>query len=198
MSCRFLSTVLPHQSEVSDVDGLLLKLNIIVFLRSLRQDILQRIHEGHLGVEKCKRRARDTVHWPGTNKDVERIISRCVTCQKHRNKQTKEPMVITDVPTKPWQKVRMALFHLKGKDYLVVIDYYSNFPEMALLSNTSSSCVITHVKSIFSRHGIPHVAQSDNEPCFNSKEWQRFAEQYDFKHVTSSPLYAQSNGKAEK
>lgn len=39
---------------------------------------------------------------------------------------------------------------------------------------------------------------SDNGPCFNSREWQQFARKYDFKHITSSPLYAQSNGKAEK
>lgn len=39
---------------------------------------------------------------------------------------------------------------------------------------------------------------SDNGPCFSSKEWQEFAEQYDFKHMTPSPLYPQSNGKAEK
>ena len=184
--------------ELSVVDGLLLKQNRIVIPQQLRQDLLQRIHEGHLGVEKCKRRARDTVYWPGINKDIERMISRCETCQKHRNKQPKEPMVIADVTTAPWHKVGMDLFHLKGKDYLVVIDYYSNFPEMALLANTSSSCVITHVKSIFSRQGIANIVHSDNGPCFNSKEWQRFAEQYDFKHVTSSPLYPQSNGKAEK
>ena len=186
------------RGELSVVDGLLLKQNRIVIPQQLRQDLLQRIHEGHLGVEKCKRRARDTVYWPGINKDIERMISRCETCQKHRNKQPKEPMVLADVPTAPWHKVGMDLFHLKGKDYLVVIDYYSNFPEMALLANTSSSCVITHVKSIFSRQGIANIVHSDNGPCFNSKEWQRFAEQYDFKHVTSSPLYPQSNGKAEK
>lgn len=69
---------------------------------------------------------------------------------------------------------------------------------MALLSNSSSTCVITHSKSIFARHGIPNTVVSDNGPCFNSREWQEFAEQYDFKHVTSSPHYPQSNGKAEK
>ena len=39
---------------------------------------------------------------------------------------------------------------------------------------------------------------SDNGPCYNSKEWQQFARQYGFHHVTSSPQYAQANGKAEK
>uniref|UniRef100_A0A3Q3MPL7 Integrase catalytic domain-containing protein n=1 Tax=Labrus bergylta TaxID=56723 RepID=A0A3Q3MPL7_9LABR len=69
---------------------------------------------------------------------------------------------------------------------------------MALLLNTSSMCVITQVKFIFARHGIPNTVVSDNGPCFNSREWQQFARKYDFKHVTSSPRYAQSNGKAEK
>lgn len=131
--------------------------------------MLHRIHEGHLGVEKCKRRARETVFCPGINKDIERLISRCETCQKHRNKQTKEPMMLSDVPTAPWHKVGMDLFHLKGKDYLVVIDYYSNFPEMALLANMTSACVITHVESIFARHGIPHTVLSDNGACFSSR-----------------------------
>ena len=186
------------RGELSVVNGLLLKQNRIVIPRTLRKELLQRIHEGHLGVEKCKRRARDTVYWPGLNKDINNMTGKCETCLKYRNKQTKEPMTVTDVTTTPWHKVGMDLFHLKGKDYLVVIDYFSNYPEMALLSSTTSNCVITHAKSIFARHGIPHTVMSDNGPCFSSKEWQDFAKVYDFKHVTSSPLYAQSNGKAEK
>uniref|UniRef100_A0A3P8U020 Integrase catalytic domain-containing protein n=1 Tax=Amphiprion percula TaxID=161767 RepID=A0A3P8U020_AMPPE len=69
---------------------------------------------------------------------------------------------------------------------------------MALLTNTSSACVITRTKSIFARHGIPHIVVSDNGPCFSSREWRRFAKQYEFHHVTSSPHYAQSDGQAEK
>ena len=102
------------------------------------------------------------------------------------------------MPTAPWHKVGLDLFHLSGKDYLVVMDYYLNFPEIALLANSTSTRVTTHTKSIFARHGIPHTVVSDNGPCFSSKEWQKFAVQYDFKHVTSSQQYAQSNGQAEK
>ncbi len=129
------------RGDLCVVDGILLKQNRIVIPQSLRQDILHRIHEGHLGIEKCKRRARETVFWPGINKDIGKMVRQCDTCQKFRNKQTKEPMIIPDLPTSPWEKVGMDLFHLKGNNYLVVIDYYSNYPELALLSNMSTKCV---------------------------------------------------------
>ena len=192
----------PHyfhvRGDLSYVDGLLLMKDRIVIPEALRPDLLNRIHEGHLGIEKCKRRARESVYWPGLNKNIETFVSKCETCQKHQSKQCKEPMVIPEMPASPWYKVGMDLFHLKGKDYLVVIDYFSNYPEMALLPNITSGSVIIHTKSIFARHGIPHIVVSDNGPCFSSREWKKFAEQYEFHHVTSSPLYAQSNGQAEK
>lgn len=183
------------RGELSAVNSLILKTGRIVIPHALRRDML---HEGHLGIEKCKRRARESVFWPGINKDIETLVSNCEACQKHRTKQSKEPMVLAEVPTAPWHKVGMDLFHLKGKDYLVVMDYYSNFPEMALLSKFIIKLCHHTLKSIFARHGIPHIVVSDNGPCFNSKEWQKFAAQYDFQHVTSSPHYAQSNGQAEK
>lgn len=171
------------RADLSVVDGLLLKNNRIVIPQMLRQDILKRIHEGHLGIEKCKRRARESVFLPGLNKYIETLISKCETCQKYRNKQSKEPTTLADLPTSPWLKVGMDLFNLKDKDYLVII-YYSNYPEMALLMNMSSNCVITHVKSIFARYGIPHIVVSDNGPCFSGREWLKFSEQYNFKHIT--------------
>jgi len=39
---------------------------------------------------------------------------------------------------------------------------------------------------------------SDNGPQYSSTEFADFAEAYDFAHVTSSPLFAQSNGQAER
>uniref|UniRef100_A0A672Q3W0 Integrase catalytic domain-containing protein n=1 Tax=Sinocyclocheilus grahami TaxID=75366 RepID=A0A672Q3W0_SINGR len=107
-------------------------------------------------------------------------------------------MIVSEQPDEPWQKVGTDLFFLDGKNYLIVIDYLSNYPEIALLPSTSAASVVTHMKSIFARHGIPKVVCSDNGPCYNSKDFQKFADEYGFQHVTSNPLYPQSNGKAEK
>lgn len=90
------------------------------------------------------------------------------------------------------------MFQLNGKDYLVVMDYYSNYPEFALLTDTSAKQVILHLKTIFARHGIPVTVVSDNGPQFSGLTFKEFARQYGFEHVTSSPYYPQSNGLARK
>lgn len=52
------------------------------------------------------------------------------------------------------------------KNYLLVIDYLSNYPEMVLLPSLSATCVISHMKSIFLRNGIPRVVYGDNGSCY--------------------------------
>ncbi|KAK7886282.1 hypothetical protein WMY93_025903 [Mugilogobius chulae] len=188
----------PVRAELCMSNGLLLRNNRIVIPQTMRKDMLHRLHEGHLGVEKCKRRAREAIYWPGINKDIEEMIQKCEICLKHHYKQVKEPMLVPELPTAPWEKVGTDLFHLHGKDYLLLIDYYSNYPEIAQLTSTTAQSVITHLKGFFARHGIPHCVVSDNGPQYDSGEFKDFAKQYGFKHVTSSPLYPQANGQAEK
>uniref|UniRef100_A0A7N8YPR4 Integrase catalytic domain-containing protein n=1 Tax=Mastacembelus armatus TaxID=205130 RepID=A0A7N8YPR4_9TELE len=82
--------------------------------------------------------------------------------------------------------------------YLVVVDYFSRYVEIAQLSNTKSTDVIVHLKSIFARHGIPEVLMSDNGPQFSGQDFTHFASTYGFNHITSSPKFPQSNGEAER
>ena len=123
----------------------------------------------------------------------ENHIGRCGTCQKHRYKQAKEPMEQHEIPEKPWRKIGADLFPLFGKNFLVVVDYTSNYPEVAKLEGLSSTNTISHMKSIMARHGLPSVVVSDNGPQFSSREFRQFAMQYGFKHETSSLEYPQSN-----
>ena len=102
------------------------------------------------------------------------------------------------VPERPWQIVGSDLFYFQGATYLLVIDYFSRFVEVARLSSTTSEDIIVHLKSMFSRHGIPEIFISDNGPQYASKYFDQFAKEYEFQHRTSSPRYPQSNGEADR
>ena len=101
-------------------------------------------------------------------------------------------------PDRPWQRVATDLFHFKNKDYIVVVDYYSRYIEFSCLTSMTSTAVINCLKSIFARHGIPEAVVSDNGPCYASQDYRKFAKEYCFESITSSPHYPQANGEAEK
>ena len=94
--------------------------------------------------------------------------------------------------------VGVDLFELEKDQYLLIVDYFSRYPEVIKLSSTTSAAVIKVMKSIFARHGISEVVRSDNGPQFSAEEFTKFANCFGFQHVTSSPRYPQSNGQVER
>ena len=89
------------------------------------------------------------------------------------------------------------MFTLHRKEYVVLADYYSDFVEVQEVADTTSPTIIQFLKEQFSRHGIPDVLVSDNGPLLVSHESRRFAQEWEFKRVTSSPHHHKANGKAE-
>lgn len=131
------------------------------------------------------------------SQDIETIVGRCHICLKFRASNPKEPLIPHDVPERPWQKVAADIMTFKSRDYIVAVDCYSKYPEIALLENKTASNVIIHLKSIFARHGIPEEMMSDNMP-FASQEFTNFGRDWGIKLTTSSPNFPQSNGQSER
>ena len=63
----------------------------------------------------------------------------------------------------------MDIMTYQEHDYIVVVDFYSKYPEIAMLERKTASCVILHMKSIFARHGIPSQLVGDNMPVRKSR-----------------------------
>ncbi|UYV74578.1 K02A2.6-like [Cordylochernes scorpioides] len=121
------------QEDLTYQNGLLLRGQRILIPKSLRKDILEKLHQGHFGINKCRSRAKESV----------------------------------------W------------------------YPEISLLQNLTAQDVISHLKSIFARHGTPETVRSDNGPQFQKvlgSEFSKFSKEWSFKHITSSPKFPQSNG----
>lgn len=106
-------------------------------------------------------------------------------------------MICRQIPTRPWEKIGVDLFQLNGRDYMVTVDYYSSFFEVDGLTTKTAEEVIKKLKAHLARPDIQDQVVSDNGQPFASDSFHDFASTYGFEHVTSSPRYAQSNGKME-
>jgi len=185
------------RDEIHEESGILFYEDRIIVPRTLRQEIIQNLHTGHFGMEKCKSRARQSIYWPNLTQDVEEWVRKCATCAQFKNDNIREPMIPHPVPDAPWRKLGADIFHYGGKDFLVVVDYFSKYPEVTELKQKTAQAVITGLKPILARHGIPEQIIADNNP-FGSLKMIEFAKRWNFQIITSSPRYPQSNGQAER
>ncbi len=185
------------RGQLHEENGVLFVCERVVIPSDLIGEMLNKIHEGHLGMDKCKARAREIIYWPSMDKDIELKVATCATCSTYKPKNVKEPLMPHPIPDRPWEKLGADIFEFGGKNYLVVVDYHSKYPEVAKLDNKGANGVIKVLKQIMCRHGIPDTLCADNMP-FNSYEIHKWAKEWGFKIITSSPLYSQSNGQAEK
>ena len=185
------------RDELHVAEHLIFKDERVVIPSCMRADVLKKVHETHLGIEKCKARARASMYWPGMTNDIEEMIAKCPTCAKFKPRNKKEPLMPHDVPDRPWSKIGADIFFFGGRPHLNVVDYFSKYPEVCRLQTSTASCVIEHLKPIYARHGIPDILVADNMP-FASSEMRTFAAEWDFEIKPSSSEYPQSNGQSER
>ena len=188
---------IPHRDELTVQDGLIFKQDRVVIPLNLRSEIKKKVHSSHLGIEGCLRRARECIFWPGMNSDIKDYVQKCDTCRKYDVAQQKETLMPHEIPDRAWARIGVDLFTLDAKEYMVTVDYLSNFFEVDALQTTTSSVIIRKLKRHFARYGIPDTLVSDNGPQFTATEFKDFAKSWSFEHVSSSPYNSKGNGKAE-
>ena len=59
-----------YRDEISMEDGILLKLHRILIPHTLHMEMLDLIHEGHQGIEKCLLCSRESLFWPGITDEI--------------------------------------------------------------------------------------------------------------------------------
>ncbi|UYV81537.1 K02A2.6-like [Cordylochernes scorpioides] len=90
------------------------------------------------------------------------------------------------------------IFQIESLKYLLIVDYFSKYPEIYQLQDMTTDTIIRRLKRTFSNFGIPETLVCDNGPPFFSKEFQNFTRTWNIVHVTSSPYHAQSNRMVER
>ena len=178
----------------------LVKGHRIIVPKDMRDYMLDQVHEGHFGMDKCKMRMSNYCYWPNVNKDIERMIRNCPTCLKFapaKPKIKKKDMLHHEIPHTPWTKLATDIFYFQGTNYLILVDYTSKFPVVKQLRKIDQRAVITALEETFAERGYPDELVSDNRPCYRGEQFCEFLKTKGIKHTTSSPYYPQSNGLAE-
>ena len=148
--------------------------------------MLRQLHSSHQGISKCRERARQSVWWPGLSKQLEETVHRCSVCTKFQVPKV-EPLIPSQLPSLPWQKVGTDLLEWEKANYLLVVDYLSRWIEISKLEQTTSRCVISHMSSIFARYGIPELVVSDNGPQYSSEASKSLPETTDSDTLLVAP-----------
>eukprot|EP00731_Ephydatia_muelleri_P020855 Em0013g582a len=188
-----------RQTELSTEQGCLLWGTRMVIPTKLRKQVLEELHEGHLGVVKMKSLARSTVWWPGLDTEIENITRACRGCQEAKQDPKLTPLHPWELPEGPWKRIHIDFAGpVEGKMLLVAIDAYSKWPEVVVMGDTSAESTVEEVRALFARWGIPSQVVTDNGPQFTSQCFERFVRMNHVKHTKTSPYHPATNGLAER
>ena len=113
----------------------------------MRPKMLQYIHKGHQGKERCLLQARNTVFWPKMMYDLQELIERCITCQEYGRSQ---PIIGTtqELPPFPWHTLATDIFYWRRMDFLIVADVFSNYFLVRKLANSTSANISAELATI--------------------------------------------------
>ena len=162
-----------HREALSIESRLITCGNRIIVPKEMRPEMLQYMHKGHQGKERCLLQARNTVFWPKMTYDIQELIERCIICQEHGKSQ---PIIVTtqELPPFPWHTLATNIFYWKIMDFLIVADVFSKYFLVRKLANSTSAAICAELATIVTELGLPNIIRSDNGPCYNSKEFQQF------------------------
>ena len=95
-----------NRSHLTITNDLLLYDDRIVIPSKMRLGILHTVHDGHIGIAKC--RARAAVWWPGLSREIEEMVMCCDICAQARP-EVKDKLMASSFPSRPWERLGMMV-----------------------------------------------------------------------------------------
>jgi len=158
-----------NKVDITVQDRLVYFNNKLIIPKNLRKAILKLLHETHLSAQKQKYLVKSIFYWPG-------LVESCNICQKFKRNQIKQTFINHEIPKFPFIKIGLDIPEFRSLNYLVVVDYYSRWLEIIQIKQKDTMTIISKLKPLFSKFGIPMEVIADNMPC-GSVEFQRFAKE---------------------
>jgi hypothetical protein len=180
-----------------DRDGFVMLDSRLFIPESMRKEMLEKLIGMHQGVEKMKARARMSIWWPLINNDIRNVSHSCDTCREKLPLNPVETERHHEPATFPFQFIHADLASCEGREFLIIVDQFSGWPEVFDCGRTASTASVTDkFRELFARFGAPVTIYTDGGPQFRD-EFGQFCKEWKANHVTSSPNNPRSNGLAE-
>ena len=96
----------------------------------------------------------------------------------------------------PMQHMGLDLFSFAGKEYLICVDHWSNYPLYQLLRSLTSDAVIKVLSKWFNMLGWPSSIRSDGGPQFHG-DLVQVCTKHGIRHELLAPYNPKSNGLAK-
>ena len=185
------------KEELTLSDGCLLWGKRIIIPQKLQPQLLAELHFGHVGICRMKSLARSFVWWPGLDDAIEKLTKDCDPCKVTAAMPAAVARHPWQHPSGPWERVHIDYGEWNNHHFFILVDAFSKWPEVKLVSTTTSRKTITILSDVFAMFGFPQMLVSDNAPQFVSAEFEDFLRQNHITHRTSPPYHPSTNGIAE-
>ena len=185
------------KEELTLQDGCILWGKRVIIPQKLQSRLLDELHVGHVGVCRMKALTRSFIWWPGLDQAIEETASQGQPCKI--TAAMPKPVVRHpwQHPNKPWERVHIDYGQWGNYHFFVLVDAFSKWPEIKLVSTTTTRMTINILSDIFTRYGFPQIIVSDNGPQFTSVEFKDFLCQNHIIHHNSPPYHPATNRLAE-
>ncbi|CAI5771628.1 XP_028584004.1uncharacterized protein K02A2.6-like [Podarcis lilfordi] len=133
--------------------------------------------------------ARCYIWWPNVDDAITAWVSACQACQESRPAPPAAKGHTWETPKTPWSRVHIDLAGpFRGQTFMVLVDAYSKWLEVALMHSTTTEAVIRVLRGLFATHGCPDVLVSNNGPQFMSGTFERNGQAERMVHLAKEAL----------
>lgn len=169
-----VSKFFDHRHGLILIDDCVFHGDRLIIPNELRNKTLDELHRGHHGYVKIKLLAQIMVFWPGINHYIERKVKSYENCAKVPRCPRLSPLAWPK-PTNPWSRIHADYAGpVKGLYFLIIVDAFSNWPEIFKTISTSSLKTIALFKNAFASNGLCDTLVSDRylQDRIEKARWQ--------------------------
>ena len=182
---------------LTEYEGVIYMGDRVVVPEELRARTLDTLHAAHQGTTSMRLRAERNLFWPNMARDIAGRRMACISCDETAPSQSPEPPITPVTPEYPFQHICSDYFSLKGHNFCLVVDRFSNWLQI-FTGKGGSHNLISLLGQCFHSFGLPETLTSDGGPEYTAGATKEFLGKLGIHHRLTSVGFPHANQKAER